>query len=176
MDRRITSRVVDEETWFLTREAYLAWDKLNEALLALGSRIANFPSIISELAACYFLNYEHMLVGNSGDAYDRANNHIIEIKATSNYNIDLSSFSPSEWYDNLIFVRHSIENKTLSLYNLRMSRDDIDLIPVNSYQTYADHRLANRRPRFSIIRQIIERYNLKPDVIIDMETGQVFIE
>lgn len=166
------TRKIDDNYWENTKKAYFSWVKLNEALQAIGSRKANFPSGISEAVVGHVYGYE-IIVGRAGDLYDPVNNKIIEVKASSNYNRDLTSFSPSEFYDNLIFVRYNEKRQTLEIYNLNRNRDEIDKIPVNLTETYQDQREQGRRPRFSIIKQIIEKENLKPDHIFCIDKGSV---
>ncbi|WP_243342308.1 Bsp6I family type II restriction endonuclease [Anaerococcus sp. AGMB09787] len=166
------TRRIDEDYWETTKKAYLAWVKLNDALNKIKSRKANFPSGISEAVVGYVYDYEIIEKG-AGDLYDPTNDRIIEVKASANYNRDLTSFSPSEFYDDLIFVRYNQDNMTFDIYDLKRSRDAIDDIPVSTTETYKDHRSQGRRPRFSIIDQIIEKENLKPDKIFSIDTGSI---
>lgn len=85
-------------------------ERLNSTLKKIKSRKANFPSGISEAVVGHVYGYD-IITSGSGDLYDPKNDRIVEVKATSNYNIDLSSFSPSEFYDNLVFVRYNQKSK-----------------------------------------------------------------
>lgn len=163
---------IDDDYWETTKEAYVAWVKLNEALENIESRKSNFPSGISEAVVGHIYGYD-LKIDGAGDLYDSKNDKIIEVKATGNYDSDLSSFSPSEWYDNLIFVRYNPKRERFEIYDLKRNRDQIDKVLVNSTETYKVHREQGRRPRFSIIDKIIKKEKLEPDEIFRIDTNSV---
>lgn len=170
--RNIETRKIDDNYWETTKKAYVAWVELNKALKEIDARKANFPSGISESVVGHVYGFDTITKG-SGDLYDSENDRIIEVKGSANYNKDLTSFSPSEFYDDLFFVRYNQDNKTFEIYDLKRSRDAIDEILVNKTETYKEHREQGRRPRFSIIEQIIGKEDLKPDKIFSIDTGSV---
>lgn len=89
--------------------AYWLWKELNSIIKNSHNRGINFPETISETMACFALNFE-LNRGSGGDARS-PDGKIIEIKATSNWDRDTSSFSPDEEFDNLFFVRRSEERR-----------------------------------------------------------------
>lgn len=92
-----------------------------------------------------------------------------EVKGTSGYEDDLSSFSPSSEFEKLFFVHMDRQsNDIYHVYDLGLSRASIANIKVNNTETFADHSQGNRRPRFSIINQIITPQKLSPNWKVDM--------
>ncbi|TDP46463.1 Bsp6I family type II restriction endonuclease [Aminicella lysinilytica] len=145
------------------------WEQLDNMLRNdLHSRGANFPSVLSEMIASCALNLTREL-SNSGDAKDSKGN-IIEIKATSAKDTDLSSFSPTEEFSNLVFCKYVRKDRCIEIYNLKLSRKDIEKIEVKKGETFEEQATAGRRPRFSIERKIIKPNGLTPDFIAEIET------
>lgn len=105
------------------------------------------------------------------DALDE-NNVKIQIKSTSNYHIDLTSFGPTSEFEILEFARLDQDNDYLYLYKIPI--DDLYDVLVNKSQTFKQQQQAGRRPRFSIISNFIEPYSLKPYAEVDMITGDYF--
>lgn len=146
--------------------AYRHWKALNEIISTnLASRKVNLPEAISENIACHAMGYTRNM-SNSGDATDRYGN-LIEIKATSNFNSDLSSFSPDTHFDKLIFVRMNLEEDKAYIYDLNLNGVQFGALKVNYTETVADHQRAGRRPRLSLI-QYINQNNLEPVKIVQL--------
>lgn len=149
------------------KEAYHNWKELNRLMSEnLGSRKVNLPEGISENIACYALNLTRNM-DSTGDARDSEGN-LIEIKATSNFDDDLSSFSPKTKFDRLIFVRLNLNNDQAYIYDLYLNGTEFQSLKVNKTETVGDHQRAGRRPRLSLIQYINEK-NIKEITVIDLK-------
>lgn len=101
------------------------------------------------------------------------NGEIIEMKATSNFDRDLTSFGPTTNFDRLYFLRLNQANNLLHIYDLGLTGETLGDVQANSKQTVREQQLQGRRPRLRIISQIIEPQDLQPTVIFDIRTMQV---
>jgi len=148
------------------KEAYKHWKLLNEVISGdLESRMVNFPEAISENIACSALGYTRNNT-SVGDATDSEGN-LIEIKATSNYHSDLTSFSPVTKFDKLIFVRLDLSRNIAEIYDLGVNGEQFGAFMVNKTETVADHQKQGRRPRLSLIKHITQN-NIKPIISVDL--------
>jgi len=150
-------------------ESYKAWKFLNTTLSHFASRTVNFPEAISESLCCYCLGYSWHNKFNtklSGDG-SGPNSELVEIKATSNYHDDLTSFSPDTRFDILIFARLDINTNQLYIYNMGMNYTQFQTIQVNKTQTVLEQQLQGKRPRLSLIKLINER-NIEPITVLDL--------
>jgi len=150
---------------------YFIWKDLNIGLRNFVSRGINFPEAISEPMACYALGYSWNK-GSGGDAVT-PDGRIVEMKASSNFDGDLSSFGPETTFDELYFLRLHQRDNHLYIYNLNLNGEELGNLAISRSQTVRDQQLQGRRPRFSIIKQIIEPYDLQPELIFDIRTMQV---
>lgn len=150
-------------------DIYFHWKDLDAEIRTLGTRGINFPSDISEVFACYVLKYKWNK-GSAGDAIDTKNgDRIIEIKASSNSS-DLSSFSPDESFDELVFCELDRKNDKMLIYETGFSRSDIEKVMVNKTETFKQQADAKRRPRFSVKTKIINTYSIDPSYEFDIRT------
>ena len=154
-------------------DTYFHWKTLDAEIKTLsGTRGINFPSELSEYMACYALNIMVNKKGSEGDAVDMTdpdNPLIIEIKGSSAEKISApNSFSPSEHFDDLVFVRLEKYDDVLKIYRTGINSEKLKKIKVNSTQTVEDQQKQGRRPRFSIQKMIVEAYQLEPDVIFNI--------
>lgn len=153
-------------------KAYFLWKELNALVKNSHTRGINLHEAISEPLVCrangFLLNK-----GSGGDAYDENNDRIIEIKASSNFDKDTTSFSPSEEFDELHFVRLNQRDDEFYLYNLDINSDQLKQVKVNKTQTLEDQQKQGRRPRFSIIKQVIEENNIEPYAKVDMREKKI---
>lgn len=116
--------------------AYHYWKTLNEKLKIFASRTVNFPEAISEALVCYALGYTWHNKANTNSSGDASfNGQLIEIKATSNFDSDLTSFSPDTKFDVLIFARLNLQENKLYIYNLNLNFTQFQQIKVNRTQT-----------------------------------------
>ena len=148
------------------KKAYHSWKNLNEIISNdMDSRKVNLPEAISENIACYALGYTRNM-DITGDAIDSFGN-LIEIKATANFNSDLSSFSPKTNFNKLIFVRLNLEEDEAYIYDLGLNGTTFGELKVNANETVLDHQRQGRRPRLSLIKYI-ESKGIKPVGIVDL--------
>jgi hypothetical protein len=147
-------------------EAY--WNyRLITANVPWANRAPNMPSELTEAIVCLCTGAELIDEGH-GDIL-LPDGLIGEVKGTSSSEGDLSSFSPSSDFDNLFFVHMDPKNYNIYfVYDLGLSRQEISGIRLSKSSTFADQSKGKRRPRFSIINQIIKPTNLKPKWKVDM--------
>ncbi|MFG3434279.1 Bsp6I family type II restriction endonuclease [Lysinibacillus fusiformis] len=153
-------------------KAYFLWKELNALIKNSHNRGINFPETISETLLCSAMGFE-LKRGTGGDARDPKTNEIIEAKATSNWDKDTTSFSPKEAFDLLYFLRLNQRDDELYIYNSGISSETLKLIQVNKSQTLEDQQKQGRRPRFSVIKLIIEAQNIQPVAKIELRTKKV---
>lgn len=163
--------VIDQARFVDTVDAYFQWKELNSFIKRSHSRITNFPEIISESLLCHVMGYR-LIRGNYADAIDEDGN-LIEVKATSNWERDTSSFGPVTSFDKLFFARLNQSKDLLVFYDLGLTGETIKQIKVNKNETVGDQQKQKRRPRFSIIKNIIKKRDLKPVAEINLRTQKI---
>lgn len=99
--------------------AYFLWRDLNNIMKNSHTRGVNIHEGITETLLCYVTGFK-LKKDKGGDAFDESTGKIIEIKATSNYDRDTTSFGPSEEFDGLYFVRLDQRQDIMYFYNLNM--------------------------------------------------------
>lgn len=150
--------------------SYHYWKSSNEKLKMFASRTVNFPEAISEALVCYQLGYNwhnKAKTKNVGDA--TYNGKLVEIKATSNFDKDLTSFSPDTKFDILIFARLDLKNDQLYIYDLNLNFTQFQKLKVNQTQTIFEQQQSGRRPRIRIIETMIIPNNMQPVAIMDLK-------
>lgn len=163
---------IDEEKFYDSIKAYYLWKELNTLIKKSHTRGINLHEAISEPLVCKANNFL-LNKGSGGNAFDFRTDRVIKIKATSNFNSDTSSFSPSEKFDEFHFVRLNQNEDRFYLYNLMLNSDQLKKVKVNKSQILEDQQKQGRRPRFSIIKMIIETNNLQPYAIVDMKKKEI---
>ncbi|MBZ5482407.1 Bsp6I family type II restriction endonuclease [Bacillus sp. T_4] len=148
---------------------YFDWKSLNQGTKDLSRRGVNFPEAVTETITCYVNGYYLSEGGGSEDAVVPETGETIQIKASSNFNSDLTSFGPASKFDYLHFVRLDQVTDEMYLYDIPIT--DLKEVKVNATQTFRDQQLQGRRPRFSIINQYIKRYDIQPYAIVELKTG-----
>lgn len=146
------------------------WKELKLGLRSYKSREPNIPEGLSEVAFCLWSGSARYIkikgakkgIAGSFDTFDLKKSSAEQIKACSIDN-DLTSFGPKSKWDNLYFM---------DFYNGGNidGRFDVYLIPnkyiknqsLNKKESFADQQEQKRRPRFSIKKEIISRYKIKP--------------
>lgn len=162
---------VDWENASALHEAYWHYRSVATSI-PWANRAPNMPSELTEAIVCLCTGAELIDTGH-GDILLPAG-QVGEVKGTSSSNDDLSSFSPTSEFDKLFFV-HLDETSTdiYHVYDLGIDRQALSGIMVNSRETFADHSRGNRRPRFSVLDQIIRARNLSPTWKVDMATRSI---
>jgi len=151
-------------------ESYKSWKILNINMSAFASRSINFPEAISESLCCYKLGYiwhNKANIKTTGDATG-PQNKLVEIKATSVFTSDLTSFSPDTHFDILIFARLKLSEDKLYIYNMNMNYSQFQNIQINRKETVFDQQKQGKRPRLSLIKLINEKC-IKPIDILDLK-------
>lgn len=157
---------VDWNNAYSLHEAY--WNyRIIASSVPWAKRSPNMPSELTEAIVCLCTNAELIDEGH-GDIL-LPNGEIGEVKGTSSYENDLSSFSPSSNFDKLFFVHMDLTSHNIyHVYDLNRGRNDLLQIKVNRNSTFEDHARENRRPRFSILDEIIKPENIGPTWKVDM--------
>lgn len=157
---------IDEARFVEVCRLYFMWKDLNNSIKSWTSRGINIPDVISEQMVCFALNLLWNKGNKGGDATDE-NGALIEIKATSNYDSDLSSFSPKTKFDRLLFFRLDMQQNIADIYDMGFDGNSFKKLKVNQTETVADHQASGRRPRLQLI-QVINEFNIKPLCRIDI--------
>lgn len=116
------------------------------------ARSVNLPEGVTEALTALCFNGK-LIRNGSGDML-LSDGSINEVKGASS--TGPNSFSPSEWFDNLFFVKYNLKT-TFQIYKLDINRKDIEKVKVNKSETFLDQAQAGRRPRI-----IIEDVFIKP--------------
>ena len=162
---------VDWESALEMHSAFWNWYKI-ATKIPWANRSPNMPSEITEAMVCLCTGAELITSGN-GDIW-LPDETIGEVKGTVSDTTDLSSFSPSETFDNLFFVHMAPGDTNIYfVYDLHMNRQDIGKIKVNRTETFDDHARQGRRPRFSVIDSIISPRSLKPTWKVDIVNKKI---
>ena len=149
-------------------KVYYLWKHLNIIIKQVYTRGINLPEYITEGLVCYVNGFELTASeGSSADAIDIKTNHKIQVKGTSNFDDDLSSFGPKSKFDELHFARLDIVNDKVYLYQI----DSATLynIKMNKKQTFNEQQEQGRRPHFSILNTFIIPQNIKEYCIVDLK-------
>ena len=148
----------------LLKNLYSDWKKLNDRLKAISTRGINLPEAISENAFALFFPDCFRVVSLKGmkcsfDCINVKTGSRLQIKASSVIS-DLTSFGPRSEWDELFFLDFSNGDGSFKAY--KIEPDWIYKHMVNKNQSFQQQQEENRRPRFSIIENIIKPKKLKP--------------
>jgi len=164
--KTITARVsIDEKgDRKLIKKLYHDWKKLNDRLKAIGTRGINLPETISENAFCLFFPDCVRTVGLkkgkcSFDCINTKKGSRIQINASS-VESDLTSFGPRSEWDELFFLDFSKGDGSFKVF--KITPNEVYNHKVNKNQTFVEQQAQGRRPRFSIIKEIIIPEKRKP--------------
>ncbi len=165
--------VVDKSRFNDAIKAYFLWKDLNGIIKNGHNRGVNFPETVSETLCCAATGFMLKKNKSAGDAYDSITNEVIEIKASSNWDKDTTSFSPIEKFDKLYFLRLNQRDDELYIYNIGINSEQLKNIKVNQTQTVHDQQLQGRRPRFSVIKTLIEDQQILPVIKVDIRREKI---
>ena len=153
-------------------DVYFLWKKLNVLIKKVYTRGINLPEYITEGCVCYVNGYELTASEHgSEDAFDIKTNHKIQVKGTSNFNNDLSSFGPRSVFDELHFARLNLNEDKIYLYKIDIQ--NLYNVKVNSNQTFKQQQEQGRRPRFSLLNTFIIPNNIKEYCIVDLKNKKI---
>lgn len=176
--------LISEELFFKVLDLYKLWKELNlgfksiskyqfkGSIVEKSGRGVNMHETISEVVCCYVNDFSYLTIG-SEDAVDPKNNKLIQVKATSNWSKDLTSFGPTSEFDELHFLRLK-EDMNDYFYLYRIPIDNLHNIKMNKNETFKEQQQRGVRPRFSIIKNYINKYNIKPYAKVNLNTGEIF--
>ena len=176
--KAINHMTVTKEKFEKLCDAYFtAWKIPNKVWKELGKdmgnrRGINLPESFSEIIGAYALEWK-LVVGGGGDACRGKHDEIIvEIKSTT-IEKDTSSFSPKEKFDELWFVKINTQTDRALIYNIHLDSTSIRSIQLTKTKTFGDQADNGRRPRFSLIKKIIEPKRMKPLFEVDIKRKKV---
>lgn len=155
-----------------TCSAYFKWKDLNTYIKSNSNRGINMPDAISEPMGCYCLDLVWNRGKEVGDATNPRTNEKVEMKATSRFEGDLSSFGPDCSFDDLVFLRFNLEKNLLYVYDLHINSEQFGKYPANSTETIQDQKNQGRRPHISLQTLFVDAKKLKPDIIFDIRKCQ----
>lgn len=150
--------------------AYLLWKKFDEKMRKYSSRGVNLHEGISEVVVCYVNDFYHSVGLGSEDAKTN-DEKFVQIKGSSNFDRDLTSFGPESKFDVLHFARLKRDTDEMYLYDIPI--DELYDVKVNKTQTVKDKQELGQRPRFSIINRYLKEEQEKPYAIVNMLTGDI---
>jgi len=149
------------------RNIYDKWVNLSNLLQGYGGRRINLPELLSEAIYCMNFNAGRLnssipKADTSFDCYNIKSQKRIQVKACS-VGEDLTSFGPKSVWDELYFI-HFYPNLTYdgTYFIYKIDNDLIYNHKVNKGQTMRQQQNDKRRPRFSIMKELIRVRNIKP--------------
>lgn len=150
---------------------YWKWKELNQLIKQYYTRWVNLHEVITENLCC-ILNW-YVLHASEGWSEDAITNDWkkVQIKWTSNFDDDLTSFGPKSEFDVLEFFRLDQTNDIFYCY--RIPIEELENIKVNKANTFKQQQLTGKRPRFSIIKSILHKQNYIEYATINMKTWDV---
>jgi len=149
------------------KKLFEAWRNLTIGMKEFRSRGVNIPEGLSEVAFCIFSGSSRLIslkgpASSSFDTFNLRTGRAEQIKACS-VEGDLTSFGPKSKWDDLYFVdfyNNGLIDGAFDVYQIKNKM--LDYVSMNKEQKFAEQQLEKRRPRFSIKKEIIKRYNIKP--------------
>lgn len=157
----------DENDGIKWKELFDQWRGLKMGMRDYKSREPNFPEGLSEVAFCLYSGSKRFisLHGSSSSSFDTFNTETgraEQIKASSVAE-DLTSFGPRSRWDDLYFLDFYNNNQLDGRFNVyKIPSELIYGMRVNRNQTMREQQETGRRPRFSIVKEIIKATNLEP--------------
>jgi hypothetical protein len=150
------------------KRLYGLWKDLQVGLKNFKTRGPNIPEGFSEVAFCLYSGSCRMIAMKKGgasssfDTFNLKTGKAEQIKASS-VGKDLTSFGPKSKWDDLYFLDFYNNGKLDGTFNVyKISNRLIRSVKVNKGQKLKDQQGEKRRPRLSIIKDIIKKKNLKP--------------
>ncbi len=157
----------DRSDFSVLSKIYKQWVELSNAIQKYGGRRINIPELLSEAIFCIHFNAGRMRKGNSkiNTSFDcLIFNPIkrIQVKSCS-VSEDLTSFGPTSIWDELYLVHFFPNKKYDGRYKIYLiDNEKIFNHKVNANETFIDQQRLKRRPRFSLMKEIIVPQKLRP--------------
>jgi len=160
----------DQFDYAKLKEIFKDWVEINTKLKPLGGRGLNVPDVFSEALFCIFFNS----VRTNGTAYSYDCVSLdtlsgIQLKSASIQN-DCSSFGPKSTWDEIYYVDfapNGMVDGKVDFYKIDIDFSNL-VLNAKKGETFRDQQLQGRRPRFSIKSQLINAYEIKPCLSIDL--------
>lgn len=159
-------------------DLYFLWKELNSKIKEDYSRGINLPEALTEPICCYVNDFllstpdkEEKENSGSEDAINPRTHEQVQIKASSNWNRDLTSFGPRSNFSSLHFVRLEQSEDKMYLYEIPV--ENLKDVQVNKKETYGQQQKDNKRPRFSVIKKYIVPDEIEPYAVVDLETTEI---
>ncbi len=160
-----------EEHKKITKEIYCEilnifpnWKELNNKIKEHYSRGINFHEAFSEIIVGYNFNL-NLDKNSSADLIDNYEKKY-QIKGSSDYKNDLSSFGPNSSFDYLIYC--GLNELKTELYIWKIDINFLKKIYVNNDETFEEQQKQKRRPRFSIYKKIVVPKELTPVMKVNL--------
>lgn len=160
----------NDDDLVILKNIFNEWKRLNEQVTPLEGRRVNIPDILSEGLFCYHMNC--IRTNNTAKSYDCISvdtNAGIQIKSASIPN-DCTSFGPTSTWDEIYFmdfVPNGEIDGQINIYKIDIDFSSL-ILNAKKQQTFMDQQNLGRRPRFSVKKKIIEPYELKPCLTINL--------
>lgn len=155
------------------RKIFQDWYNLSQRLKSLGGRSLNVPDVLSEGLFAYFFNSIRTNNTANSSSYDCVTIETgegVQVKASSIL-YDCTSFGPNSTWDIFCFMDFAPNgeiNGTIHFYIIDTKNLESIVLNRRRGETFRDQQLAGKRPRLSIKRQLIEKNNLAPDLIVNL--------
>jgi hypothetical protein len=157
----------DRKEW---KKLWDAWKQLRDIATYYHFRAPNLLEGISETAFCLYKPSSKRLIkvynrcNGSADTYDIKTERAEQIKASS-IKEDLTSFGPEAKWDDLYFLDFYRDGKldgSFDIYLIDSSLIYSQVLNKAKNETFRDQQRQGRRPRLSIKRDLIYKYNISP--------------
>ena len=141
--------------------------QLSNLIQKNGGRRINIPELLSEAIFCYHFDAGRLVGSNSKinssfDCLTLSPTKRIQVKSCSVAR-DLTSFGPRSVWDELYLVHFFPNERYDGSYKIyKINNELIYNHKVNANQTFRDQQKQGKRPRFSIMKEIIQPQNLQP--------------
>ena len=160
----------DNDDYKVLQDIFKDWLTMNEKLKKLGGRNLNVPDVFSEALFCIFFN----AVRTNGTAYSydcviRGSGDGVQVKSASIAN-DCTSFGPTSTWDQIYYADFAPNGKVdgkVDFYKIDIDFSNL-ILNAKKGETFRDQQLQGRRPRFSMKSQLINAYEIKPCLSIDL--------
>lgn len=139
-------------------EAYFSWKEASEKVKKLNGRGINLHESISERLVCYLNNFSLAIGEGSYDAKS-SKGDFIQIKATSNFEDDLSSFGPRSKFDFLHFARFDINKDEVWLYDIPKKELDSIILNKKKMKHFSNNRSKEEDHIFQLSRSLLRNTN-----------------
>jgi len=164
--KRVKAKIQEFEEDDISRlkELWNLWYKLSQKLKEYSggeARRVNFPEFISEGCWCLLTGSVRLLEPSSADTYNPRTGRAEQIKASVIEN-DLTSFGPKSKWDDLYFLDFSRLDGTFDVYEIPTDLLRHEMLNKGERETFEDQQRQRRRPRLSLKRDIIRKYEILP--------------